>query len=307
MRDRSAKLFLSDRNLFIYRNFEKATVENEFDEFPIMLDIDRPVMRGERCHDILSFQFPADEVFGAVELDTTVGIDLANPSDQAFCKMTEIRPEPISEDSGKSGSIVSHGETPAGLPDVIILEKSIAATPNGPKIGAAVPQDPHLPPYPEAALPALTFKDALTLYFNGDEIQVTHIPHAHSDADIVIYFRKANVIHTGDLCFSSGYPFIDVAHGGSTNGMVEAADTILKIIDANTKLIPGHGPLTNREGLQKFRDMLAAVRDRIAKLVKEGKTLEEVLASKPTADFDKDRKAGMPSDLLVKIIYGDQR
>jgi len=292
-----------------------------------MLDIDRPVMRGERCHDVLSFQFPADEVFGAVELDTTVGIDLANPSDQAFCnrkgrmtpgvevrieskaggQMTEIRPEPISEDSGKTGSIVSHGETPAGLTDVIILEKSIAATPNGPKIGAAVPQDPHLPPYPKAALPALTFKDALTLYFNGDEIQVTHIPHAHSDADIVIYFRKAKVIHTGDLCFSSGYPFIDVTHGGSTNGMVEAADTILKMIDANTKLIPGHGPLTNREGLQKFRDMLAAVRDRIAKLVKEGKTLEEVLASKPTADFDKDRKAGMPSDLLVKIIYGDQR
>jgi glyoxylase-like metal-dependent hydrolase (beta-lactamase superfamily II) len=163
----------------------------------------------------------------------------------------------------------------------------------------------HLPPYPEAALPALTFKDALTLYFNGDEIQVTHIPHAHSDADIVIYFRKANVIHTGDLCFSSGYPFIDVIHGGSTNGMVEAADTILKMIDANTKLIPGHGPLTNREGLQKFRDMLAAVRDRIAKLVKEGKTLEEVLASKPTADFDKDWHTGMQPELFVKIVYND--
>jgi len=130
-----------------------------------MLDIDRPVMRGERRHDVLPFQFSADEVFGAVELDTTVSIDLANPKDQAFGnrkgrmtlgvevrieskaggQMTESRPELISEDSGKTGSMVSHGETPAGLPDVIILEKSITATPNGPKIGAVVPQDPHLP------------------------------------------------------------------------------------------------------------------------------------------------------------------
>jgi len=141
-----------------------------FDKFPIMLDIDRPVMRGERRHDVLPFQFPADEVFGAVELDTTVGIDLANPRDQAFGnrkgqmtpgvkiwidskadgQMTESRPELISKESGKTGSLVSHGETPARLPDVIILEESIAATPNGPKIGAAVPQDPHLPSVVEA-------------------------------------------------------------------------------------------------------------------------------------------------------------
>jgi len=128
------------------------------------------VVRRERRHDVLSFQFPADEVFGAVELDTTVGIDLANPRDQAFGKrkgrmtpgvkiwidskadgqMTESRPELISKDPGKSRSMVGHGETPAGLPDVIILEESIAATPNGPKIGAAVPQDPYLPSVVEA-------------------------------------------------------------------------------------------------------------------------------------------------------------
>jgi cyclase len=191
---------------------------------------------------------------------------------------------------GKSGALIMAHENSRKL---MMVEQSF------PELNT------HLPPYPEAALPVLTFKDFLTLYFNGDEIQVTHIPQAHSDADIVIYFRKANVIHTGDLCFSAGYPFIDVTHGGSTNGMIEAADTIFKMIDANTKLIPGHGPLTNREGLQKFRDMLATIRDRIAKLIQEGKTLEEVLASKPTSDFDKDRKAGMPPDLLVKIIYGD--
>ena len=140
------------------------------DDPPLILDENSTVVRRERRHDVLSFQFPADELFGAVELDTTVGIDLANPRDQAFCnrkgrmtpgvkvridskadgQMTESRPKLISKDPGKSRSMVGHGETPAGLPDVIILEESIAATPDGPKIGAAVPQDPYLPSVVEA-------------------------------------------------------------------------------------------------------------------------------------------------------------
>lgn len=159
------------------------------------------------------------------------------------------------------------------------------------------------PPSPAAALPAVTFTNSLTLYFNGDEIQAIHIEQAHSDADVAIYFRKANVIHTGDLYFSGGYPFIDVSHGGSVDGMIAAEDKILKMIDANTKVIPGHGPLSNREEVQKFRDMLATVRDRIARQVKEGKTLEEVLASKPTADFDKPGEPLIPPEMFVKIVY----
>jgi len=118
-----------------------------FDEFPIMLDIDLPVMRGERRHDIMPFQFPAVEVFSAVELDTTVGVDFSNPRDQALHngrgqmipavevrieskaggQTTGIRPKSISEDSGKTGSMVGHGEAPVGLPDVIIIVESITA------------------------------------------------------------------------------------------------------------------------------------------------------------------------------------
>ena len=165
--------------------------------------------------------------------------------------------------------------------------------------------DMKIPPFPEAALPVLTFTDSLTLHFNGDEIQVIHIEKAHSDADILIYFRKANVIHTGDLYFTVLYPFIDVSHGGSIDGMIAAAERIISMIDENTKIIPGHGPLSNREELKKYRDMLVTIRDRIKKQIKEGKTLEEVIASKPTADFDKEQSRAIPPEMFVKIVYND--
>jgi glyoxylase-like metal-dependent hydrolase (beta-lactamase superfamily II) len=165
--------------------------------------------------------------------------------------------------------------------------------------------DMHYPAVPKTALPVVTFKDSLTLHFNGDEIQVIHIENAHSDADIVIYFRKANVIHTGDLYFTILYPYIDASHGGSIDGMIAAAERIMGMTDENTKIIPGHGPLSNLEELTKYRDMLVTVRDRIKSQIKEGKTLEEILASKPTSDFDKVKAQAVPPEMFVKIIYND--
>ncbi len=165
--------------------------------------------------------------------------------------------------------------------------------------------DMKMPALPEAALPVLTFSDSLTLHFNGEEIQVIHIEKAHSDADIVIYFRKANVIHTGDLYFTVLYPFIDVSHGGSIDGMIAAAERIIGMSDENTKIIPGHGPLSNLEELKTYRDMLVTIRDRIKKQIKEGKTLEEILASKPTADFDKEKPSAIPPEMFVRIVYND--
>jgi glyoxylase-like metal-dependent hydrolase (beta-lactamase superfamily II) len=165
--------------------------------------------------------------------------------------------------------------------------------------------DLRTPASPEAALPVMTFTDSITLHLNDEEIHAFHIKNAHSDADIAILFRKANVIHTGDLYFSGGYPFIDVPHGGSTDGMIAAADIILEMIDENTKVIPGHGPLSNREELQGYRDMLATVKERIFQHIKEGKTLEEIIAAKPTADLDKKWSEQMSPEAIVKIVYND--
>jgi cyclase len=149
----------------------------------------------------------------------------------------------------------------------------------------------------------VTCVDSLTLNFNGDELQVVHIPGAHSDADLLYHFQKANVIHTGDLVFSGFYPYIDVAHGGSINGMIQAADRILSMSDADTRLIPGHGPLMKRTDVAASRDMLILVRDRVAALIRAGKSESEILAAKPTADLDTRWQGSIPAEMFAKLVY----
>jgi glyoxylase-like metal-dependent hydrolase (beta-lactamase superfamily II) len=163
----------------------------------------------------------------------------------------------------------------------------------------------EVPAYPDDALPFLTFTDELVLHFNDDVIHAFHLEGAHSDADLAFYFRTANVLHAGDLFFVGGYPFIDVPHGGSIDGMIAAADQLLGMVDGSTKVIPGHGPLSDRRGLQGYREMLATVRDRIAGQIKEGKSLEEIVSSRPTADFDAGMGRWMPADDFVTIVFND--
>lgn len=165
--------------------------------------------------------------------------------------------------------------------------------------------DYKIPPFPENALPATTFTDSITLHINGEEIHAIHLENAHSDSDSVVYFRKANVVHMGDIYFAGGYPFIDVPHGGSTDGYISALDKVIGMIDENTKVIPGHGPLSNRAELQAYRGMLSTVRDRITRYVEEGKAIEEVLESKPTADFDEKFSKQMPAEAFVRIVFKD--
>jgi len=165
--------------------------------------------------------------------------------------------------------------------------------------------DYKIPPFPESALPKAVFTDSVTLHINGDEVQAIHLGNAHTDTDVVVYFRKANVVHMGDINFAGGYPFIDVPHGGSTAGYISALDKVIGMIDENTRVIPGHGPLSNRAELEAYRDMMRTVRDRIARYVEEGKTIDEVLESKPTADFDEKFSKQMPAEAFVRIVYND--
>jgi glyoxylase-like metal-dependent hydrolase (beta-lactamase superfamily II) len=165
--------------------------------------------------------------------------------------------------------------------------------------------DMKLPAYPPASLPAITFTDSITLHFNGEEIHAFHIAAAHSDSDLAFHFRQANVLHTGDLFFCAGYPFIDYNHGGGIDGMITAAGKLVGMIDEETKVIPGHGPLSNRKGILEYQKMLMTIRDRIAQQIKEGKSLEEITASKPTSDFDEGRTEAMSPDEFVKIVYND--
>ncbi|MBE0712187.1 MAG: MBL fold metallo-hydrolase [Candidatus Aminicenantes bacterium] len=165
--------------------------------------------------------------------------------------------------------------------------------------------DLKIPPYPKKALPVITVSKALTLYLNGDEIRMAHVPNAHSDGDLLFRFVKANVVHAGDLFFSNGFPFINISAGGTVEGMINAAEEILGMCDERTKVIPGHGPLSDREGVRAFKDLLVAGRDRIAALIKQGKSLDEAVAAKPAEGLYKGGESWLSSDMFVKVVYQD--
>jgi cyclase len=161
-----------------------------------------------------------------------------------------------------------------------------------------------VPPSPEGALPEVTFADAVTFYWNGDEIRVFHVDPAHTDGDVVVHFVKADVIHMGDLFFNGGYPFIDVSSGGRIDGVIAAADKVLALAGPNTKIIPGHGPLATKTDLQAYRETLSTLRGRIAGLKASGKTRDEAIAAKPTADHDAKLGTGfMKADVWVGLVY----
>ncbi len=160
------------------------------------------------------------------------------------------------------------------------------------------------PPSPKVALPVVTFADSVTLHWNGDEIDVIHVDNAHTDGDSIVHFKKANVFHMGDCYFNGMYPFIDPSSGGAIDGVIRAADLVLERANPESRVIPGHGPLSSAAELRSFRDMLVTVRDRIQTLIDDGKTKDEVLAAKPTADLDAKWGQGfLAPDRWVGFVY----
>ncbi len=157
---------------------------------------------------------------------------------------------------------------------------------------------------PHAALPVVTFADAVTFHVNGEEMRVFHVPPAHTDGDAIIHFTKGNVIHMGDTFFNGLYPFIDNASGGHLEGMIAAVDKVLAIATADTKIMPGHGELTDKAGLTRYRAMLVAVRDAMKPLIAAKKTRAEVVAAKPTKALDEVWGNGfLKPDDFVGIVY----
>jgi glyoxylase-like metal-dependent hydrolase (beta-lactamase superfamily II) len=166
----------------------------------------------------------------------------------------------------------------------------------------------HFDPAPAAALPSQTFAAGLTLSANGEQINIRHVAPAHTDTDVLVFFPKANVLHMGDVFFNGRYPFIDASTGGHINGMIAGVEAGLTIANAQTKIVPGHGPLGGRPSLEAFGRMLTGVRDGVQKLKASGKTLAEVQAAKPSAEFDASWGKGMmPPDDFVALVYNTLR
>lgn len=164
----------------------------------------------------------------------------------------------------------------------------------------------QIPASPKIALPIITFTQDITFHLNKDEIHVFHVKNAHTDGDAIVYFRNSNVIHTGDIYFAGLYPFIDTGSHGSVNGTIDAARYVLSIINDDTKVIPGHGHLSNKAELSGYVDMLINLRNKISKHISEGKTLKEIQAAKPTQEHDDKWGHGFLSpDQFVRILYID--
>ncbi|MEE8258087.1 MAG: MBL fold metallo-hydrolase [Sphingomonadales bacterium] len=142
------------------------------------------------------------------------------------------------------------------------------------------------PPAAEGALPVLTFNDQVSLFINGEEARAIHVENAHTDGDSLIYFRDANVLHAGDTFFNGRFPFVDVASGGSIDGLIAAIELALSFVDDDTIIIPGHGPIATRADLGIYLEMLTLTRERVAALKAEGKSIEEIIAADPTADYN---------------------
>ena len=162
------------------------------------------------------------------------------------------------------------------------------------------------PPQGEAAaaiaLPVVTFADRVSFHFNGEEVEAFHVAAGHTDEDVMVYFKGSDVIHMGDV-FVGQYPIIDPGRKGTYLGLLESLNAAIALAGPNTKIIPGHGPIGNRDGMIEFRDVLLDIHDRVSKLKDQGLTLEQVIAANPTADYDNQWAGPRGSQGIVTAAY----
>jgi glyoxylase-like metal-dependent hydrolase (beta-lactamase superfamily II) len=172
--------------------------------------------------------------------------------------------------AGEGATIVAH---------LNVKNRLIAPAPNA--LTGAVP-----PAFPVAGLPARTYTDApIAVELGGRSARVAHIANAHTDGDSYVYYADANVLATGDIVTLGRFPNIDVANGGNINGMIAGADAYIALANDATKIVPGHGPLTNKAGVIAYRAMLASARERVAALIASGKSEADAVAAAPLADI----------------------
>lgn len=159
------------------------------------------------------------------------------------------------------------------------------------------------PPRPEDAWPVISFSDKLNFYLNQEDIELLHVSPAHTDGDVVVHFKKANVYHMGDMFVTYGYPYIDYGNGGSINGFITSLDAFLSMMDDKTKVIPGHGELCTKADVKKFRDRLAEFRDEVAAALKNGKKPEDIASLPVASKYDAEWGGGFlkGKDFVLQI------
>jgi glyoxylase-like metal-dependent hydrolase (beta-lactamase superfamily II) len=160
-------------------------------------------------------------------------------------------------------------------------------------------------PAPEQALPVVTYNASLSIHIDGEDVRLLPVVAAHTDGDTVVSFPGHDILAVGDIFRSYGYPYVDLASGGTLAGILEGLSEILDRAGPATKIIPGHGPIVDRTAVLAQRDLILAVRGKVQKLVEQGKTLDEVVAAHPTADIDARIPGATPAlaDRFVTWVY----
>ena len=160
-------------------------------------------------------------------------------------------------------------------------------------------------PAPAEALPVVTYEGPVTIHMDGEEVHLIPIRRAHTDGDTLVYFQNNDVLMTGDYFRSIQFPNIDRTNGGSLNGMLEGLGITIGMAGPNTKIVPGHGPMVNREAVVAQRDMILAIRAKVDTLVKEGKSVDEVIAANPTSDYPNIPNGSTTSERFVRQLYAE--
>ncbi len=160
------------------------------------------------------------------------------------------------------------------------------------------------------ALPAITFKDRISFHLNGETIEIIKVPASHTDGDAVVHFTGSDVLHMGDVFFNGLYTFFDGTSGGRFSGMIEALGIGLQIAGPDTKVVPGHGPLGNRDDLQRHHDHLKVIHQRVADAIADGVSMADFIAMRPTGDLEQAFGEGykvMKAEDFLKRVYVDMR
>lgn len=161
-------------------------------------------------------------------------------------------------------------------------------------------------PPPAGALPMVTYRGPVTIHMNGEDVQLIPVPNAHTDGDTMIYFPNADVLMVGDFYRSIQYPNVDRNNGGSVKGVVDGLNAVIALAKPTTKIVPGHGPVVDKTVVAANRDMILTIRDRVAALIAQGKSQEDVIAAKPLADLDaKVQQVGTTGARFLGQVYAD--
>jgi glyoxylase-like metal-dependent hydrolase (beta-lactamase superfamily II) len=221
---------------------------------------------------------------------------------------------PLSEKIAAAIRQVSSGNTAKFLVNTHVHGDHTGGNENFAKMGATILARPELrdrlaatPNTPAMALPKVTYDNQVVLHMNGETIELIPIRRAHTDGDTLVHFVNNDVLMTGDYYRSLGYPNIDRMNGGSLEGMLRGLAVTASLAGPNTKIIPGHGATVDRNAVIAQRDIMLAVRDRVSKLIQQGKSQDEVVAAKVTSDFDPKVPggAGMTADRFVGQVYAE--